>query len=189
MRKFLIPVLTTLLVVMLTTPVTAEVMGSSAYVGNKTTFKILPTGCNTKAKARPLDTVLGFGEAGPFFGEWGMTLISSDLDMALFGPYIERKPNKELTMGLNSESFDEVLSFIAFFIETECNGEVTDAQWQAFEVSTGRGKISKNGETIKVKIDLNGKYTRDNGKIKKVRFKLKGKTKFDPDAQNPLFPG
>jgi hypothetical protein len=66
---------------------------------------------------------------------------------------------------------------------------VTDAQWQAFEVSTGQGKISKNGETIKVKIDLNGKYTRDNGKIKKVRFKLKGKTKFDPDAQNPLFPG
>jgi len=33
-----------------------------------------------------------------------------------------------------------------------------------------------------VKIDLNGKYTRDNGKIKKVRFKLKGKTK--PQVQD-----
>ena len=169
-------------------PAVADVMENSAYVGSKTTLKMSPSGCHRKGKAKSLDTVLGFGEAGPFYGEWGMTLFSSDIELVLFGPYIERKPNKELTMGLDAESLDEVISFIDYYVEINCNGEVTDAQRGAYEVSRGQGKLSKDGGKIKVSIEVKGKYTKNKGKTDNIKFKLDGKTNFDPDAQNPLFP-
>ena len=77
---------------------------------------------------------------------------------------------------------------IDYYVEINCNGEVTDAQRGAYEVSRGQGKLSKDGGKIKVSIEVKGKYTKNKGKTDNIKFKLDGKTNFDPDAQNPLFP-
>ena len=165
---------------------------NGAYKGSKTSVKITPAGCpndNTKN----ITTKIGFHEIAPFAGCWVMVAadFEFDGDDTLYGGYIERKVGKDLTMSLSGESlFDEVIDEMYYYLmgESKCDlDEQDNTIWDEATVKKARGKLSKNGDSIQVDIQVDSKYKTNDGKTKNVKGKIKGKMDFDANESNPGF--
>jgi hypothetical protein len=141
-----------------------------------------------------------------FAGCWRLTGAEGILEPEIFdslrGTYIERKVGKDLTMALTETSlygleFDDigldkletgiVGAMNAHLIsESKCDVSIFSlvAPWKGVdpttvEVKKGQTKISKNGEKVKVDIQVDAKYNNDSGKNKKIKAKISGKMDYD----------
>ena len=164
---------------------------NGAYKGSKTTVSITPSGC-PNAKEKNIDTVVGFHELEPFAGCWGLTGYTFYEQAGLEGGYIERKVGKDLTMSLEGSSFYSVLDEMYEYLDatSKCdfdNEEGDSVLYDDPEVKKAQGKLSKNGEKLKVDMEVTSKYMTTNGKTKNVKAKVSGKLDYDSAQPNPAF--
>ena len=178
---------------------------AGVYSGGKTKMDITPCGC-PNAKAKNVTTVVSFApgifewfNVGldkfevniPFAGCWEMSglagLIDPDLDDRLVGSYIERKPGKDLTMATTLFSLDEIVDAMNYHLVTESKCDVAligvGADLKGVDplsvtLKKGNGKLSKNGERVKVDIQIDATYDNDSDKNKKIKAKINGKMDF-----------
>ena len=71
--------------------------------------------------------------------------------------------------------------------ESTCDYVDNDTIWDESSVKKANGKLSKNGERLKVDIQVDSKYENTNGKTKNVKSKIKGTMDFDSLEGNPAF--
>lgn len=159
-----------------------------AYKGSKATVKITPSGC-PNAKDKDIQLVVGFQELEPFAGCWILTGYNFDDSTGLEGGYIERKVGKDLTMSLEGNSFYEVLDEMYYYLddESKCDFDDDDTLYDDPEVKKAQGKLSKNGEKLKVDMEVTSKYMTTNGKTKNVKAKVSGKLDYDSAQANPAW--
>jgi hypothetical protein len=168
-----------------------------AYKGSKTTISISPSGCSN-AKEKNVDTVVGLGSMDvdvefPFAGCWAMTGYSFDDVGVVGGTYIERKVGKDLTMSLTGDSlYDGIVDAMDNYLEldpdaSKCDYVDNGTIYDEAIVKKGNGKLSKNGERLKVDIRVDSKYENTSGKIKNVKARIKGTMDFDSLEENPAF--
>ncbi len=188
-------------------PIFGDVKTLGVFTGSKTKISINPAGCPSD-NVKNLDTAIGFGAMAwsledelnlvevdiAFAGCWSMSGFSFGVEQELDGAYIERKVGKDLTLALNTEDLLGVIEEIDDYLvdESKCDVAVlgvNGANPLSFFVKKGNAKLSKNGERVKVDIQIDGDYTNDSGQTKKVKTKVKGKMDFettDPEL-NPAF--
>ena len=161
---------------------------NGAYTGSKTTVSITPSGCSN-AKEKNIDTVVGFHELAPFAGCWALTGYSFDDAVGLEGGYIERKVGKDLTMSLEGFSFYEVVDEMRNYLgsESKCDFDDDDTLYDDPIVKKGNGILSKNGEKLKINLEVTSKYMTTKGRTKNVKAKVKGNLDFDANQANPAF--
>ena len=189
----------TAVAVVMSSPAAADINGKGdvdgAFVGSKTTVKIKPAGC-PNATVKDIDTVIGFGDLSQFLefdymphaGCWGMAGFSFDEFGFVGGAFIERKIGKDLTMSLTAESlFDGIVDEVYYYLDSESKCDLDDMDWDDFVVKKGNGKLSKNGDRIKVDIQVDGKYMTTDDKEKNVKATIKGKMDFDSTRENPAW--
>ena len=165
-----------------------------AFKGSKTTISISPSGC-PNAKEKNVDTVVGLGSMDvdlefPYAGCWAMTGHSFDDVGVATGLYIERKVGKDLTLSLTGNSlYDGIVDAMDNYLQSEpkCDYVDNDTIWDESTVKKANGKLSKNGERLKIDIQVNSKYENTNGKTKNVKSKIKGTMDFDSLEGNPAF--
>lgn len=168
-----------------------------AYKGSKTTISISPSGCSN-AKEKNVDTVVGLGSmdvdfAFPFAGCWAMTGYSFDDVGVASGLYIERKVGKDLTLSLTADSlYDGIVDAMDNYLEfdpdaSKCDYVDNGTIYDEAIVKKGNGKLSKNGERLKVDIQVDSKYENTSGKTKNVKARIKGTMDFDSLEENPAF--
>ena len=181
------------------------------YSGGKTTLKITPSGC-PNASAKNQTTVVAFTPAIeevigenivfdvniPFSGCWAMTgigaIIDPDLEDAISGTYIERKVGKDLTMAATLFSIEEIVDAMDFHLVTEGKCDVSlaavEVGTQGVQSSTvtlkkGNGKLSKNGDRVKVDIQIDAKYKNGKSQEKNIKAKINGKMDYSVGV-NPV---
>jgi hypothetical protein len=194
MGRFAITLTTAALAAAIAGPASADLMEGSnpgAYAGNQTTLKIIAAGCPNDSQTG--QTVIGFDEMGPFQGYWGMEFFSFGEVGLLGGLYIERMVGKDLTMALSAESYAALLGILSDYVaggEPQCDlgSNEGDFDNDDFEVKKAQGKLSKNGDRIKVSIEVRGKYTNSDNQKKNLKLKINGTMNFDSAAANPSNP-
>ena len=205
MSRFTRSMIATALTIAVAGPVAAEVKTLGVFTGSKTSVKITPAGCPNDSE-KNLSTTIGFGDMDfllgdgvdqirvsmPFAGCWSMSGFSFGEEATLTGTYIERKVGQDLTMALTAHSFyDQIVDEINEYLlsESKCDYSLLagDIDPLDFIVKKGNGKLSKNGDRVKVDIKVDGEYTNDSGKTKNVKAKIHGKMDFEPGLVNPGF--
>ena len=186
-------------------PIFGDVKTLGVFTGSKTKISINPAGCPSDNE-KNLNTVIGFGAMAwdleddtnlvevdiAFAGCWSMSGHSFGVEQELDGAYIERKVGKDLTLALTREDLLGVIEEIDDYLvaESKCDVEVfgvNGVNVSSMIVKKGNAKLSKNGDQVKVNIQIDGDYTNDSGKTKNVKTKVKGKMDFDPGVLNPAF--
>lgn len=205
MRRFTRTMIAAALAVVVAGSAAAEVKTLGVFTGSKTSVKITPAGCPNDSE-KNVSTTIGFGEMDflvgegvdqfrgglPFAGCWSMSGFSLGEEATLAGIYIERKVGQDLTMALTAHSFyDQIVDEINEYLlsESKCDYSLLggDIDPLDFIVKKGNGKLSKNGDRVKVNIQVDGEYTNDSGKTKNVKAKIRGKMDFEPGLVNPGF--
>jgi hypothetical protein len=163
-----------------------------AYAGSKTTLKITAAGCPNTTEDN-LQTVIGFDETGPSQGNWGMDFFSFGEVGLLSGLYIERKIGKDLTLALSAESYAALLGILSDYVDDEATGcdlgpNGDDFDNDDFEVKKAQGTLSKNGDKIKVSIEVSGSYTNSDAQSRNLKLKIDGTMNFEFAAANPSNP-
>jgi hypothetical protein len=188
-------IIASVLAVAMAGPAASKVNMHGVFEGSNTTFKIIPAGC-PNAKDKNIESIIGFGSISeldltfPNAGCWFFAGEKPDSEvMFLDGLYIEKKVSKDLTMSLTGESlldsiFDEVNEYI--LTEPKCNYD-GGMDPDDFYVKKGNGKLSKNGDRIKLNILVYGHYTNDRGNNMLIKTKIQGKMDFNANAENPAY--
>jgi len=183
-------------------PVAADVKVLGTFKGDKTKLTISPSGCpNDNLKNQ--QTEIGFGDVNflggemKFAGCWGMAVFGwGDVDVAT-GAYIERKINKkdlmakDATMSLSGETFYEIIEEMDDYLVSESKCDVAVLGVDGMNpletyVKKAQSKFSKNGDRVKVDIQIDGTYDNDNGKTKNIKAKVSGKMDYVV-GPNPAF--
>mgnify|MGYP003702740673 FL=1 len=187
MSKFTKTLIASAMAVAVAGPAAADVKDTGAFRGTKTTVKITPSGC-PNAKIKDIVSEIGFYPQQPSAGCWSMDLLDyfgTDNDYHVEGGYIERKFGKDLTSSLFEFSADTLVWEMEDYLASESKCDTVDGFIDDAYIKKGNVKISKNGDRAKLDLQVDGEYTNDSGKTKKVKAKVSGKMDFVAASQKP----
>jgi len=192
MSKFTKSLIAAALAVAVAGPAAADgVMENGTYNGTKMKIQIKPSTCKNVNVDVPqaeleLDNDSSYRQAGYWYLTGSVTIGDDD---EIEGYYVERKVGKDLTgslyepdlgsCGLDSSTppvrvCDGIVGRIVDVVESsECGGSMSITQSNDFIVTKGNVKLSKKGERAKVDFKLEGEFTNDKGKVKKVQATIK----------------
>ena len=187
------------LAVAVTGPAMADVKENGTFIGDSGKFKITVQGCkNFSINKR--DSVMMFEDDSeyPESGYWYLGAFFLGKGGDIDGMYIERKVGKDLTLSMDYEDLgmcahiDNVPELAlectgiaeaiqAYLIEEDC-GLMTAEQSHELTITKGQVKLSRDGDTAKVDIKVEGVYGSDD---KKVTFQIKSAGMDFVDAPAP----
>ena len=204
MSNFTKTLIASALAVAVTGTATADPKVIGIYKGSKTKITISPSGCPNDNE-KNLDTTIGFGEMYlddldiggfgidiPFAGCWAMNGFSFGQEQELDGIFIERKVDKDLTMAIVGEDLAGIIEEMDDYLvsESKCDVDLFGPNGmnpESVTVKKANGKLSKNGERVKVDIQIDGDYDNDSGKTRNIKAKINGKMDYDAGIFNPAF--
>ena len=187
MSKFTKTMIASVLAVAVAGPAAADVKENGDFVGTKTTAKITPSGCkNSKVDIAQASLYFEDDPGYPESGSWDFTAFNTTESASMDGWYIERKVGKDLTaaldsddlggcfpVGIDGEDCDGIVGQIQDHLAAESCGAMTLLQGNAFTVTKGQIKLSKNGDRAKLDMQVEGEYTDTKSKVKKVKATVK----------------
>jgi hypothetical protein len=208
MSTFSKTLIATAMAVAVAGPVNADPNFIGGYSGSKTRLDITPSGCpNLRIKDRTTvvaftpgifewtDEFLDVYEINiPFAGCWTMNgwqgILDPELDV-LSGTYIERKPGKDLTMAATFSSIEGIVDAMNVHLITEGKCDVdplaAELEFQGVNAGSvslrkGQGKLSKNGERIKVDIRIDATYGNNRDQTRNINARVRGTMDYAPAA-------
>ena len=205
MSKFTKTLIASALAVAVAGPAAADVKTLGTFIGDKSKLSISPAGC-PNLKLNKQQTSMGFGdldflvpdvEGLAFAGCWGLAAFGwGDVDV-IGGAYIERKINKkdlvakEATLALSGLTLARIIEEMDdhLWSESKCDVDIlgpNGVNILSVYVKKAESKFSKNGDRVKVDIQVDGDYDTDDGKTKNIKAKVSGKMDFVPGL-NPAF--
>ena len=189
MSKFTNTLIASVLAVAVAGPATAEVAENGYFKGTNTKAQVKPSSCKNASIDLALSE-LSFQstDSQTESGFWDLTVSDAiNQSSEISGRYIERKIGKDLTGSLDTSDLGEcrvdaggrlcdgIVAVIVDVVEsTDCGGTMSVEQSQAFTVTKGNVKLSKKGTRAKVDFKIEGQFTNDKDKVKKVQATIKG---------------
>lgn len=191
MSKFSKSLIASVLAVAVAGPAAAAVNEDGSFNGTNLKAKVIPSSCkNVTIEVPQSELEFQSTDSQTESGFWDLYLsVAIGENEVISGRYIERKVGKDLTGSLNTSDLGEcdginvdetrncdgIAAVIVSVVESaDCGGSMSDAQSQALTVTKGNVKLSKKGERAKVDFRVEGEFTNDKGKLKKVKATIKG---------------
>jgi len=190
MSKFTNTLIASVLAVAVAGPAAAEVAENGYFAGTNTKAQVKPSSCKNVTIEVPQSELFfedNFGSRESGFWDLDLSVAIGE-EESIGGRYIERKVGKDLTGSLNVEDLgrcqtdgagvrtcDGIAAVIVSVVESsDCGGTMSDTQTDALTVTKGNVKLSNKGTRAKVDFKIEGEFTNDKGKAKKVQATIKG---------------
>ena len=182
MSKLMKTMIASVLAVAMTGPAAAALYVTVNYVGDNLRVQITPQGCkNFKSDKLPsrlgFNSNPGFKQSGNGFLEGYTALGTGVIDLLWVGKKVE----KDLTLAISAEDVGNCIAGVCTgiaeaiqgWLAFEGCGLMTDIQSDLLTVTKGQVKLSKDGDTAKVDIKVEGEYLNDDLDAKKVKVRIK----------------
>ena len=191
MSKFTNTLIASVLAVAVAGPAAAEVAENGYFAGTNTKAQVKPSSCKNVTIEVPQSQLYfedNFGSRESGFWDLDLSVAIGE-EESIGGRYIERQVGKDLTGSLDSSDLGGcetdsqngirvcggIVAVIVATVESaDCGGSMSDDQANAFTVTKGNVKLSKKGTRAKVDFKIEGEFTNDKDKVKKVQATIKG---------------
>jgi hypothetical protein len=160
------------------------------YSGSKAVTIWNGSGCSShKDKDQSMSILMtpniefdGLLDVGKDTGYWFAEIFDiGDIEDTGNGPFMISKPGKTVkdapkkaTMDLSRNTFIEITTEMGVYAASACKNFDEFAE-DSTQIKKFEAKWSKNGEKLKVNLEVESNYLNDKGNLKKVKFKVNSK--------------